>query len=43
MKLMDEYYVLRGWNSATGRPTKEKLAELDLDDVSRELGKLDLI
>jgi len=42
-KLMDEYYVLRGWNNDTGRPTKEKLAELGLDDASREMQKLDLI
>ena len=42
-KLMDEYYALRDWNCATARPTKEKLAELGLDDVSRELEKLDLI
>lgn len=43
VKLMDEYYGLRGWNSTTGRPTKQKLVELGLDNVSRELEKLDLI
>jgi len=30
---MDEYYRLRGWDPATGWPTKEKLAELDMLDV----------
>jgi len=43
MKLMDEYYTLRGWNKGTGRPTKENLVELGLGYVSRELEKLDLI
>jgi len=43
VKLMDEYYALRGWDSVTGRPSKEKLAELGLDDVSREMEKRDLI
>jgi aldehyde:ferredoxin oxidoreductase len=31
-KVLDEYYRLRGWN-AFGIPSKEKLRELELDDI----------
>jgi aldehyde:ferredoxin oxidoreductase len=31
--MLDDYYELRGWDSKTGNPTKEKLEELDLDFV----------
>ncbi len=31
------YYDERGWDSATGRPTTEKLRELGLDSLSEEL------
>lgn len=31
LKLVDEYYELRGWDKTTGRPTKEKLTELGLE------------
>lgn len=34
-KLLDEYYRFRGWNN-DGIPTKETLAELDLDFVSED-------
>jgi len=30
--LLDEYYVLRGWDEQ-GRPTPEKLEELGLDEL----------
>jgi intein/homing endonuclease len=33
------YYELRGWNK-NGVPTREKLIELELEDVSRELERL---
>lgn len=33
----DEYYTERGWDAKTGRPTGEKLRELDLDWVARDL------
>ena len=33
------YYKLRGWNE-NGVPTREKLVELDLKDISRELERL---
>jgi aldehyde:ferredoxin oxidoreductase len=31
--LLDAYYRLRGWDEATGKPTREKLRELGLDEV----------
>jgi aldehyde:ferredoxin oxidoreductase len=31
------YYRLRGWDEATGWPTREKLEEIDLSDVARDL------
>jgi aldehyde:ferredoxin oxidoreductase len=31
------YYQLRGWDETTGWPTREKLEELDLSDVARDL------
>ncbi|NLG27058.1 MAG: hypothetical protein GX557_04055 [Chloroflexi bacterium] len=41
--LLDEYYTLRGWDTATGRPTRARLEALGLADVADELaaaGKL---
>jgi aldehyde:ferredoxin oxidoreductase len=35
--LKTEYYQLRGWDRDTGIPTKAKLAELELDDISDEV------
>ena len=40
--LLDEYYTLRGWDVATGRPTAAKLRELGLADVAAELTGLGL-
>ena len=37
-KLKDHYYAERGWDSATGIPTRAKLEELDLKDVADQLG-----
>ena len=31
--LLDPYYEFRGWDKTTGKPTPEKLRELDLEDV----------
>ena len=31
--LLDPYYKLRGWDKATGKPTREKLRELGLEEV----------
>ena len=34
--MLDEYYQARGWDKETAIPTKEKLQELDLNDVVKE-------
>ncbi|MFC2045398.1 aldehyde ferredoxin oxidoreductase family protein [Chloroflexota bacterium] len=39
-KMLDEYYDLVGWDKETGVPTRAKLEELGLQDVTRELEKL---
>ncbi len=31
------YYEARGWDEKTGYPTREKLIELGLDDVAKDL------
>ncbi len=36
-ELLDEYYSFRGWDIESGRPTKQKLAELELDFVLEDL------
>jgi aldehyde:ferredoxin oxidoreductase len=36
-RMLDQYYELRGWNVRTGIPGKEKLAELQLDDLADDL------
>ncbi len=38
-KMKDEYYALRGWDLATGIPTRETLEQTGLKDVARELEK----
>jgi aldehyde:ferredoxin oxidoreductase len=35
--MLDAYYSARGWDKETGFPTKEKLFELGLDDVAKDL------
>jgi len=42
-KLVDEFYELRGWNKITGRPTREKLEELDLKEVADKLANLGML
>ena len=42
-KLKDAYYEARGWDVATGRPTRKKLEELDLKDVADQLDKEGLL
>ncbi|MFC2066095.1 aldehyde ferredoxin oxidoreductase family protein [Chloroflexota bacterium] len=39
-KAIDAYYELRGWDKKSGVPTREKLAELGLEDVAGDLKKL---
>ena len=43
VRLLDEYYTLRGWDLVTGRPEKAKLEELDLSDVATELARRGLV
>ncbi len=42
-KLKDEYYALRGWDTASGLPTPARLAELELGDVAADLQKRGLV
>jgi aldehyde:ferredoxin oxidoreductase len=41
--MKDEYYSIRGWDAASGLQTKNKLKELDLDDIAVELEKCNYI
>ena len=36
-QLKSEYYALRGWDVASGLPTKERLNALQLEDVAEDL------
>lgn len=36
-RMKDEYYLLRGWDVATGLQTTEKLKELGLKDIVQDL------
>ena len=38
-QMKTDYYEQRGWDTATGYPTKAKLKALKLDDVAEDLGK----
>ncbi len=35
--MLAAYYKVRGWDEKTGRPTREKLSELGLGDVAKDL------
>ncbi|MCP4754460.1 MAG: aldehyde ferredoxin oxidoreductase family protein [Proteobacteria bacterium] len=35
--MLKEYYEYRGWDPQTGKPTKEKLVELGLDNVAADM------
>ena len=35
--MLDEYYILHKWDKETGWPTKERLLELELDEVTKNL------
>ena len=35
--LKDAYYDMRGWDKETGKPTPEKLTELDLEDLKADV------
>jgi aldehyde:ferredoxin oxidoreductase len=36
-EMLETYYEARGWDRFTGRPSKEKLRELGLDDIASDL------
>lgn len=36
-EMLDAYYQFRGWDRSTGRPTPEKLRELNLDSIIDEM------
>jgi aldehyde:ferredoxin oxidoreductase len=38
-QMLDDYYDERGWNIETGLPTREKLVELDLEDIADDLAQ----
>jgi aldehyde:ferredoxin oxidoreductase len=38
-KMKDRYYALRGWDIATGIPTRETLEQTGLEDIARDLEK----
>jgi len=35
--MLHTYYDARGWDAETGKPTREKLLELGLDDMAKDL------
>ncbi|MFC2020244.1 aldehyde ferredoxin oxidoreductase family protein [Chloroflexota bacterium] len=39
-QLLDDYYEVRGWDKTSGVPTREKLSQLGLSDISDSLTKL---
>jgi aldehyde:ferredoxin oxidoreductase len=41
--LKDAYYTERGWDLATGIPTRAKLEGLDLKDIANDLKQLGLL
>ncbi len=42
-RMLDEYYSLRGWDTETGRPTRQSLVALYLDDIADALEKRELL
>jgi len=39
-KLLDDYYLERGWDPETGTPTEEKIRELKLTRIARKMGAI---
>ncbi|MBN2118628.1 MAG: aldehyde ferredoxin oxidoreductase family protein [Anaerolineales bacterium] len=35
--MLSAYYAARGWDKETGKPTREKLLQLGLDDIAKDL------
>jgi len=42
-QLKDEYYALRGWDRATGVPTRETLVASGLGDIAADLARLGIL
>lgn len=36
-QLIEKFYKLRGWDLRTGKPTKERLEQLGMIDIAKEL------
>jgi len=36
-EMLEAYYEARGWDKVTGKPSKEKLLELGLEEIARDL------
>jgi aldehyde:ferredoxin oxidoreductase len=39
-KMLDDYYQFRGWDQSTGFPTRNKLNELELEDIADALEEM---
>jgi len=39
-RMIDEYYVCRGWEKRTGFPTRAKLEEIGLKEIADELERI---
>jgi len=39
-KMKDEYYGIRGWDTATGIPSPDRLLRLDLPDIAEDMKKI---
>jgi aldehyde:ferredoxin oxidoreductase len=37
-KMLPEYYALRDWDSATGKPSKKRLESLDMPEIAASIG-----
>ena len=35
--MLSAYYEARGWDKETGKPSREKLTELGLEDIAKDL------
>jgi aldehyde:ferredoxin oxidoreductase len=35
--MLSAYYTTRGWDADTGKPSREKLVQLGLDDIAKDL------
>jgi aldehyde:ferredoxin oxidoreductase len=39
IEMLEAYYTARGWDPETGKPTPQKLAELNLEWVAQDIWK----